>query len=63
MLKTEMKYMDQCGMSTTSSGNIQKYHTLTACYGTKGSTTKIPGLCKDVTNDLCEIQQATWILD
>lgn len=48
-----VKYMDQCMLSATSSGNIIKYHTLSGCLGSKGSTTKIPGLCEDATDNLC----------
>lgn len=54
-LKENVRYMDQCMLSTTSTGNVIKYHTLSGCYGSKGSTTKIPDLCENVTLDLCQI--------
>ena len=60
ILVSETKYMDQCMLSTTSSGNIIKYHTLSACYAGKGSTSKTPELAGDVTDDLLNIQKATW---
>jgi len=50
----DYKYMDECMLSSTASGNILKYHTISACLEGKGSTSKTPSLCKDSTDDLCK---------
>lgn len=52
-LSENVRYMDECMLSVEN--NVIKYHTLSGCYGSKGSTTAIPGLCEDVSDDKCQI--------